>query len=375
MNITVSASAKFQPRNPNATARRGYRFLAPVLAAVFASSIAASAEPSIHILKGVDQQTTYASDFAAPLTVWVNDSVTQQSLSGVRVNFTAGPGIGLSTASVLTNEHGLASVIATGLAPGASTASAEIDGLPATRVQFEGLIVNKAVLTVVPADIASSVGNTVPAITGYTIQGFVNGDTEATAQISGSPVLTTTAKDNSPHANYAIKGGVGTLSSPNYTFVAGFGTLAVSGAANGGESDQSQESALETAKETVTVQPALMDKPVSMSLREPAFLAGLRGESGIFVQKALSANPAVIHTASLNSQVRNAALPKAAAMATPASAAPVRAAVTAKAVAVPAFSAPVRTAVAVNVPTAAASVTSPYAGSSIRKALIVPGTK
>jgi hypothetical protein len=375
MNGTVSAPAQFQPRNPRPSAPVGYRFLTPVLAFVFVASVAASAEPAIRILKGVNQQTSYASEFAAPLTVWVTDAASQQSLSGVRVNFTAGPGIGLNATSVLTNEHGLASVIATGLTPGASYASAEIDGLPATHVQFEGLVVNKAVLTVVPADVASSVGDKVPAITAYTIQGFVNGDTEATAQITGSPVLTTTAKDNSPHANYAIKGGVGTLSSPNYTFVAGFGTLAVSGSANGGDASESQEAGLETGAEPVTVQPALMDKPVSMSLREPAFLAGLRGESGIFVQKALTANPATIHATALNSQVRNAALPKAAAALAPAAVAPVRAAVAAKTVAVPAPNAPVRTAVAVNVPTAAAGAASPYAGSAIRKALIVPGTK
>jgi len=66
-----------------------------------------------------------------------------------------------------------------------------------------------------------------PAISSYTIQGFVNGDTMATAQISGEPSLTTTATAGSRFGNYAIKGNPGTLDSPNYTFVPGFGTLAV----------------------------------------------------------------------------------------------------------------------------------------------------
>jgi hypothetical protein len=358
--------------------------------------MAAAAAPAIRVLKGADQQTTYASAFAAPLTVWVTDPVAQQSLVGVRVNFTAGPGIGLSASYAVTDEHGLAAIIATGLSAGVSSVKAEVAGFPSSQASFGDLIVNKAVLTVVPADLAAASGDKLPAISLYTIQGFVNGDTEATAQITGDPVLTTTAKDNSPHANYAIKGGVGTLSSPNYTFVAGFGTLAVSGSANGSlDPAQAAEAALDAGAEPASVRPALMNKPVSVSLREPAFLAGLRGQSGIFVQTAISAAPAVLHSAVLNSQVRNAALPQAAAIASPASTAPVRAAVSAKAAALvsPANTAPVHAAVlakatapaapailtsvrtAVTTPAASASVTSPYASSSIHTALIVPGTK
>jgi len=373
MNRTVSVPAHSPAKATQAaSAHRHFCRVASSLAIVFAVSVAATAEPALRILKGANQQTTYAESFAAPLTVWVADSVTQQSLAGIRIYFTAGPGIGLSAASAMTDEHGLASVSAKGLAAGAFSVSAQIAGQPASQVSFEGLKVNKAVLTVVPADLASAAGDKVPAITDYTIQGFVNGDIEATAQITGSPVLTTTAKDNSPRANYAIKGGVGTLQSPNYTFVAGFGTLAVSGSAN---SIPAEETALNSDAEPASVRPALMNKPAAIALREPAFLAGLRGESGVFVQTAISATPAVLPTAALNFEVRNAALPTASAFSSSITAAPVRAAVSTKAAAPQASSAPVRTAVAFNAPAAAASAASPYVGSAIRKALILPGTK
>jgi hypothetical protein len=376
--MKTSVSAPLRSRaSLHAATHSSWRYALPILAAAFA--VTAAAEPALHVLKGSSQQTTYAAPFAARLTVWVNDSVTQQSLSGVRVLFAADSGIGLSEGSAVTDEHGLASVSATGLAPGSFTANAQVQGLPATQVRFLNLVVNKAILTVVPADIATRTGDKVPPITAYTIHGFVNGDTEESAQISGSPVLTTTAKDSSPHANYAIKGGVGTLSSPNYTFVAGFGTLAVAGPADAATDEPVLNTDAEPSStaDAASVRPALMNKAAATALREPAFLAGLRGESGIFVQTAISAAPAVKHTADLTAQVRIAALPKPSSSASSVTAAPVREAVAPKPVTAPArFSTtPAKTAVALNASAAAANATSSYAGLSIRTALIVPGAK
>lgn len=188
--------------------------------------------PALRAMSGGSQQTTYASSFAKPLTVWVYDSAAQRSVAGVRVNFAASSGIRLSDASVTTDDLGMASVIATGLAVGVAEVKAEIAGDAKSEVSFDDLVVNKAVLTIVPIDLQSTVGE-IPAITEYTIQGFVNGDTEDSAQISGVPVLSTIATENSPDANYAIKGGVGSLTSPKYTFKAGFGALVLRGTGKG----------------------------------------------------------------------------------------------------------------------------------------------
>jgi hypothetical protein len=222
----------------DASLRRPVRFahLAALLfVPAFALTVAATpalglsgAGPTLRALSGAGQQTTYASSFAKPLTVWVCDPGTERSLAGVHVNFTASAGIRLSESSVETNDKGLAFVVASGLDVGTSSVKAEIAGDSSSAVSFDNLVVNKAVLTIVPVDLQSTVG-VIPPITEYTIQGFVNGDTEDSAQISGVPVLSTIATENSPDANYAIKGGVGTLESPRYTFKPGFGALVLRG--------------------------------------------------------------------------------------------------------------------------------------------------
>jgi hypothetical protein len=160
------------------------------------------------------------------------------------------------------------------------------------------LEVDKAVLAVVPANLSAQLSSSVPIMTNYSFTGFVNGDTAETAHITGSPVLTTTASDRSPHANYAIKGSVGSLSSPNYTFVAGFGTLAI---LNGQDSsrphDQSQEplqavrASLAAPEDEVVVRSALLNQSMAAIVPEPEFVAGLRGASGVFVVNAIWPNP------------------------------------------------------------------------------------
>jgi hypothetical protein len=68
-------------------------------------------------------------------------------------------------------------------------------------------------------------GQPIPAFT-YTLSGFVNGDTQATA-VSGQPILTTTATSNSPVGRYPITGTLGTLSSQNYGFIPVNGVLTI----------------------------------------------------------------------------------------------------------------------------------------------------
>jgi hypothetical protein len=267
-------------------------------------------QPAMRALSGASQDAAYGSTFAKPLVVWVTDPATQQSLSGIRVEFSAAAGIGLSDNYAITNEKGLASVVATGLAATTSSASAVIPTFPSTKVAFDALQVNKAVLTVVPLDMQAKVGGEIPAITDYTIQGFVHGDTEATSNISGTPVLSTTATSSSPHANYAIKGGVGTLTSPNYTFVAGFGTMAILGNANVDANAPEQAVAASEGGDGTEVRPALEEGTAAVAVAQPAFLAGLHGTSGVFVRAAIWQSATTTASSLKNANTRSAAMPK-----------------------------------------------------------------
>jgi hypothetical protein len=233
--------------------------LAPSLAVTLAAFPAhglSGAVPSVRAVSGANQQTTYTASFAKPLTVWVSDPASERSLAGIRVNFAASAGLRLNDSFATTDEHGLASVMVTGLEVGQGSVKAEIAGHPGAAVSFDNLVVNKAVLTIVPVDLQSTVG-VIPPITEYTIQGFVDGDNEDTAQISGVPVLTTIATESSPDANYAIKGGVGSLTSPKYTFKPGFGALVLRGT---GKSSRLAESATPS-----TVVPSTDGAPVVQS--------------------------------------------------------------------------------------------------------------
>jgi MBG domain (YGX type) len=279
-----------------------------------------SATPSIKVLRGANQQTTYGADFPAPLEVWVTDTTTERAVSGLRIDFTPGAGVLLSSSFATTDERGLASVTATALAACTSSVSAEVAGVPDARVNFEGLVADKAVLTVIPANLVSRQASSVPVISVYTITGFVNGDTAETAQIKGLPVLTTTVGDHSSRANYAIKGGVGSLSAPNYTFVAGFGTLAI---LEGQDTDNARVQAQaaspaslssdEAVKDDeVEVRSALLGQTATLTVPEPEFLAGLRGQSGVFVVKAIWTEPASVPDHAQHLDTRSALAPVAA---------------------------------------------------------------
>ncbi len=75
--------------------------------------------------------------------------------------------------------------------------------------------VNKASLNVTANNVSVAQGSPIPALT-YTIAGFVNGDTQAV--VTGSPILTSTATNNSPIGQYPITLAAGTLSAANYSF-------------------------------------------------------------------------------------------------------------------------------------------------------------
>jgi hypothetical protein len=307
---------------PYASLRKSRRvFWIPVLLLVFtACASSAFGTATIRILHGANQETTYGSSFPSALVVLVTDSALERGVAGIRVNFISAAGVGLSSSYAVTNEYGLASVTATGLAACNSEVSAQISGIPGTRVTFEGLIVNKAPLMVVPGDLKSVAGSAIPAASSYSFKGFVNGDTPNTAQITGTPVLSTTATDHSPHANYAIKGGVGSLFAPNYSFVAGFGTLAILDEKNPDEenpdgqysaSRQQDTFAVPSANENgVRVRAALVGPLQSLTMVQPNFIAGLRGESGVFVRAAIWQNAASnVYLQSLQSHDANENMP------------------------------------------------------------------
>ena len=58
-------------------------------------------------------------------------------------------------------------------------------------------------------------------------QGFVNGETFASSDLTGKPSLTTTAIASSKPGSYPITAGKGTLAAADYTFVFVNGTLTI----------------------------------------------------------------------------------------------------------------------------------------------------
>ena len=187
----------------------------------------ASPLPTITVVSGSTQPTTYGSGFSKPLVVKVTDPSTKLGMAGIKVNFTGGAGIQLSAPFATTDASGQASVTAKGTAAGTSSATAQIAGSSAS-VTFIKLLVNKAPLTVVPDDVQSVVG-ILPPFKGYSLQGFVNGDTAASSNITGAPGFITVATINSRATTYGIRTTAGSLVSPNYSFVQGLGLLTLTG--------------------------------------------------------------------------------------------------------------------------------------------------
>jgi hypothetical protein len=85
-----------------------------------------------------------------------------------------------------------------------------------------------ATLTVTADNQSRTYGTNNPALTA-SYSGFVNGETLATSDVTGSPSLTTTATTNSAAGSYPIVAAAGTLASVNYNFAFVNGTLQVTG--------------------------------------------------------------------------------------------------------------------------------------------------
>jgi len=211
---------------PKLTFRFG--FLALVLVAASIACHAATPLPTIAYVSGKSQYTPYSSTFAKPLVAQVIDPSSKLPIAGVQVNFPAVPGLQLSANSVITDANGQVSVTATGLAVGGYTVTAQVAINPGSKALFTGLGVSRVVLTIVPGNMQSIVG-VIPAFHNYTLTGFVNSETAATANITGAPTFTTTATPTSVARTYGITAAVGTLSAPNYSFVGGKSLLTLTG--------------------------------------------------------------------------------------------------------------------------------------------------
>ena len=93
------------------------------------------------------------------------------------------------------------------------------------------LTVTPALLTVTADPKSRAYGAANPALA-YTITGYQNGENATTANMTGTPTLSTTAAANSSVAGspYTISCGVGTLAAPNYSFTAANGQFTVTAA-------------------------------------------------------------------------------------------------------------------------------------------------
>jgi hypothetical protein len=95
----------------------------------------------------------------------------------------------------------------------------------ATFVDTAQLRVRPKLLAVYPRVIGSTYGQTPALPTEFLFRGFVNGDSASI--VSGAPVMSTAVTSSSPAGYYKIDIEVGTLSAPNYTFIAWTGQYQV----------------------------------------------------------------------------------------------------------------------------------------------------
>jgi hypothetical protein len=112
------------------------------------------------------------------------------------------------TSALVTSPAGVYSYSATLSGPMASNYSATI--LTTT------LTIKKAPLYITAKNVGIRYGQAPPALTAYTLSGFVNGDTAAV--VTGAPILTTTVTSTTPVGFYKIGIQTGTLAAQNYYF-------------------------------------------------------------------------------------------------------------------------------------------------------------
>jgi hypothetical protein len=127
---------------------------------------------------------------------------------------------GDTAATALSGAPSLTTTATSASSVGTYPITAAIGSLAAANYTFVfnngTLIINNAPLVAAATNISVTYGSAIPALT-YTLSGFLNGDTQASAT-SGSPALSTTATDISFVGSYPITIGAGTLAAANYSF-------------------------------------------------------------------------------------------------------------------------------------------------------------
>jgi len=137
---------------------------------------------------------------------------------------------GVDTAVSATKGAPALSTVATSASPvGQYSVTAALGTLVAKNYTFRfkagTLTVSKAQLTVTADNLSMKAGAAVPALT-FSVTGYVNGDTTATAT-KGTPLLTTTASSSSAAGTYPIAVARGNMTSTNYSLTLVKGALTV----------------------------------------------------------------------------------------------------------------------------------------------------
>ncbi|MGA9779592.1 MAG: tandem-95 repeat protein [Verrucomicrobiia bacterium] len=161
-----------------------------------------------------------------------NNAMLTVSAPGILTNDTDVYGTGLTAALLTSPVHGILNFGSNGgftYTPTnnyVGTDSFTYSAIDGTTVLGSATvtITSVATLTATVSNQARAYGTTNPVFTvGYS--GFVNGD--GTNVLTGAPIITTIATNNSPVGNYAITISQGTLSASNYSLVFVNGTLSV----------------------------------------------------------------------------------------------------------------------------------------------------
>jgi len=199
----------------------------PIIATVTGSDLVSYAVTVVDAVLTVTKAPLYISTKSVNATYGQNPSpLTGYELSG----FVNG-----DTASVVTGAPVLTTTVSTTTPVGAYLIGVHTGTLTAHNYYFndfsngEGHVyVRPAILTIHPASFTIHVGDPLPAFT-YTLSGFVNEDTQATAT-TGAAVLYTTAPNPPTRGRYYIIADKGTLRASNYVFqeyVSNYGILTV----------------------------------------------------------------------------------------------------------------------------------------------------
>ena len=127
--------------------------------------------------------------------------------------------LGTTTAGSCTLSSGTCTFSLTGVGTGVQALTASYAGdtnFSASTSAATTISVARALLQVTANSLTLQVGAPLPTYT-YSITGFVNGDTQATA-ITGTPLLASSAANSNTAGNYPITVTTGTLAAANYTF-------------------------------------------------------------------------------------------------------------------------------------------------------------